>query len=124
MANGWSFPACIAAGTVALAGLQISVARAADTTGPDASASMQALHRLLDAEWEWRLAQFPERATTIGEHRYDDRLTDRSPAAVAGRREHHRSGSPPSARSTVRACKARTACHGTFLPSMPSSTCA
>src|SRR5438046_9031434 len=90
MANGWSFPACIAAGTVALAGLQISVARAADTTGPDASASMQALHRLLDAEWEWRLAQFPERATTIGEHRYDDRLTDRSPAAVAGRREHHR----------------------------------
>src|SRR5437762_14371094 len=86
MANGWSVPACIAAGTVALAGLQISVARAADTTGPDASASMQALHRLLDAEWEWRLAQFPERATTIGEHRYDDRLTDRSPAAVAGPR--------------------------------------
>src|SRR5205823_12306652 len=84
MANGWSFPACIAAGTVALAGLQISVARAADTTGPDASASMQALHRLLDAEWEWRLAQFPERATTIGEHRYDDRLTDRFTAAVAG----------------------------------------
>src|SRR5436853_5336899 len=90
MADGWSFLTCIAAGAVALAGLQTSVARAAETTGPDANASMQALRRLLDAEWEWRLAQFPERATTIGDHRYDDRLTDRSPAAVAGRREHHR----------------------------------
>jgi uncharacterized protein (DUF885 family) len=66
------------------------VVRAADATRPDANASTQALHRLLDAEWEWQLAQFPERATTIGDHRYDDRLTDRSPAAVAARREHHR----------------------------------
>src|SRR2546428_2699802 len=90
MADGWSFLTCIAAGAVALAGLQTGVAQAADTTGPDANASMQALHRLLDAEWEGRLAQFPERATTIGDHRYDDRLTDSSPAAVAGRREHHR----------------------------------
>lgn len=49
-----------------------------------------ALHRLLDAEWEWRLAQFPERATSLGDHRYDDRLTDRSAVAIAARREHHR----------------------------------
>src|SRR2546428_8005641 len=97
MADGWSFLTCIAAGAVALAGLQTGVARAAETTGPDANASMQALHRLLDAEWEWQLAQFPERATTIGDHRYDDRLTDRSPAAVAGRRRHprQRHAAPP-----------------------------
>ena len=36
------------------------------------------------------MAQFPESATEDGDHRYDDRLTDRSPAAVAQRRKHHR----------------------------------
>jgi uncharacterized protein (DUF885 family) len=49
-----------------------------------------ALHALLDAQYEWALLQFPERATSIGDHRYDDRLTDRSAAAIAARREHHR----------------------------------
>lgn len=55
-----------------------------------AEEAARALHQLADAEWEWRLAQFPERATVLGDHRYDDRLTDRSPAAVAARRSHHR----------------------------------
>ena len=36
------------------------------------------------------MAQFPERATDNGDHRYDDRLTDRSAAAIALRRQHHR----------------------------------
>jgi uncharacterized protein (DUF885 family) len=48
------------------------------------------LHKLLDSEWQWRMEQFPEDATEQGDHRYDDRLTDRSAAAVAQRREHHR----------------------------------
>ena len=48
------------------------------------------LRETLDAEWEWRAAQFPEEASEKGDHRYDDRLTDRSPAAVARRRDHHR----------------------------------
>jgi uncharacterized protein (DUF885 family) len=52
-----------------------------------APASMLAV---LDAEWQWRQTQFPENATDGGDHRFDDRLTDRSPAAVARRREHHR----------------------------------
>ena len=64
-------------------------ATAAAAADPGDTAA-QALHRLLDAEWEWRLYQFPERATTIGDHRYDDRLTDRSPSAIAARRAHHR----------------------------------
>ena len=63
---------------------------AAPATVPADEAATRALQRLADAEWEWRLAQFPERATTLGDHRYDDRLTDRSPAAVAARRSHHR----------------------------------
>lgn len=77
----------IAAAAVLAAGA--GTARAAAATGPGDEAA-QSLHRLLDAEWEWRLSQFPERATTIGDHRYDDRLTDRSPAAIAARRAHHR----------------------------------
>jgi hypothetical protein len=44
---------------------------------------------LLDAEWEWELAQFPEHATSLGDHRYDDRVTDRSASAIASRRAHH-----------------------------------
>ena len=57
---------------------------------PVAGGATASLHEALDAEREWRLAQFPEDATGDGDHRYDDRLTDRSPPAVAGRREHHR----------------------------------
>jgi uncharacterized protein (DUF885 family) len=52
-------------------------------------APAQALHSLLDEEWEWRLAQFPETATSLGDHRYDDRLTDLSAPAAAARRAHH-----------------------------------
>ena len=70
---------------VAVAG---GAARAADSPAEEAAA--RALRTLADAEWEWQLAQFPERATTLGDHRYDDRLTDRSAAAVAARRAHHR----------------------------------
>jgi len=57
---------------------------------PAAGSPAASLHEALDAEWEWRAAQFPEEATDKGDHRYDDRLTDRSPAAVARRRDHHR----------------------------------
>jgi uncharacterized protein (DUF885 family) len=58
--------------------------------GTPARTAAVSLHEVLDAEWEWRMAQFPERATDNGDHRYDDRLTDRSAAAIALRRQHHR----------------------------------
>jgi uncharacterized protein (DUF885 family) len=45
---------------------------------------------LLDSDWQWQMAQFPEYATAVGDHRYDDRLTDASPEAVARREEHDR----------------------------------
>ena len=51
--------------------------------------AVSALHQLLDAEWEWELSQFPEHATSLGDHRFDDRVTDRSPSAIAARRAHH-----------------------------------
>jgi len=45
---------------------------------------------LLDSEWQWRMQQFPEWATALGDHRYDDRLHDASPDAVAQRDQHAR----------------------------------
>jgi uncharacterized protein (DUF885 family) len=47
------------------------------------------LRTLLESEWEWELKEFPEHATSLGDHRFDDRVTDRSPAAIAARRAHH-----------------------------------
>ncbi|MEP6504305.1 MAG: DUF885 domain-containing protein [Betaproteobacteria bacterium] len=45
---------------------------------------------LLESDWQWQMQQFPEYATELGDHRYDDRLTDASPAAVDKRDEHER----------------------------------
>ena len=45
---------------------------------------------LLDADWQWRMQQFPEWATALGDHRYDDRLHDASPETVSQREQHAR----------------------------------
>jgi uncharacterized protein (DUF885 family) len=36
------------------------------------------LASILEAEWEWRLRENPQFATTVGEHRYDDQLSKES----------------------------------------------
>src|SRR4051794_14988610 len=74
---------CLACGTCAASGESVQATSNGASAPGRAAAS---LHETLDAEWEWRMAQFPESATEDGDHRYDDRLTDRSPAAVAQRR--------------------------------------
>jgi uncharacterized protein (DUF885 family) len=43
------------------------------------------LHALFDAEWQRGLRESPESATVFGDHRYDDRWTDLSLAAIATR---------------------------------------
>ena len=45
---------------------------------------------LLDSDWQWTMQQAPEWATAVGDHRYDDKLTDASPEAVDRRDEHQR----------------------------------
>ncbi|MFL6699355.1 MAG: DUF885 domain-containing protein [Vitreoscilla sp.] len=45
---------------------------------------------LLDSDWQWRMQQFPEWATALGDHRYDDKLTDVTPEAIARREQHER----------------------------------
>jgi uncharacterized protein (DUF885 family) len=88
--SGYDLRACVAIGVLLLATAPAVLAGPVAAVTAPTNAGTQAMQRLLDSEWEWRLAQFPERATTIGEHRYDDRVTDRSAAAVAARRQHHR----------------------------------
>ena len=46
--------------------------------------------QLLDAAWETRMREFPEEATALGDHRFDDRLTDGSPEAVKRRQAQQR----------------------------------
>ena len=56
-------------------------------TPPDTSTALQ---RLLSEDWQYRLEQNPEGATFLGDHRYDNRLSDISLAAIAGRQAHDR----------------------------------
>src|SRR5262245_66654912 len=56
----------------------------AQTTAVTGSASEA--RALFDEYWQWIMREFPEFATYIGDHRYDDRLADLSAAAIARRR--------------------------------------
>jgi uncharacterized protein (DUF885 family) len=46
-----------------------------------ATSGEAALQALVDREWTWRLTESPLFASSIGDHRFDDRLPDASPAA-------------------------------------------
>ncbi len=48
------------------------------------------LHELFDADWQWRMRTFPEWATDVGDHRYGDRLDDRSKQALERIDAYHR----------------------------------
>ncbi len=46
------------------------------------------LNALLSDEWQYQLRTNPEEATAIGDNRYNDRLSDYSPAAMAAQMKH------------------------------------
>jgi uncharacterized protein (DUF885 family) len=48
------------------------------------------LATLIENSWQYRLRNSPELATAIGDNRYNDRLSDNSPAAIARDIEHNR----------------------------------
>lgn len=50
----------------------------------------KALHALLSEDWEFRLREYPEFATYLGDNRYGDRLTDLSRQAITRRQTHDR----------------------------------
>lgn len=55
-----------------------------------AGAPAAALKQLFEEEWEWTMREFPTFASSLGDRRYNDRLTDVSLAAAARRDEHRR----------------------------------
>ena len=59
----------------------------AASRGPAASKSLE---KFFEEEWEWGLKEYPERATYLGDTRYNDRLTDLSLEAHErrNRRQH------------------------------------
>ncbi|HEY5801153.1 MAG TPA: DUF885 domain-containing protein, partial [Burkholderiaceae bacterium] len=66
--------------------LFIPLSHAKDTQASATPAAKQ-LHALLNDHWEWTRREFPEASTAQGDHRYNDRLTDLSPEAVAKRKQ-------------------------------------
>jgi uncharacterized protein (DUF885 family) len=52
------------------------------------AAAAKELAKFFDDEWEWGLREFPERATTIGDSRYNDKLTDLTFEAIEKRQAH------------------------------------
>ncbi len=55
------------------------------TSRDQAAATERELDALLEREWAWRLEQQPLLASSVGVHRFDDRLPDVSPAALERR---------------------------------------
>src|SRR5207248_7122522 len=49
---------------------------------PSMESRRQQLQSLLNEEWEFERRTSPEMATSIGDNRYNDRLTDYSPEAI------------------------------------------
>ena len=73
--------------------LVVTLALAAALSGPalgaepvKATSAAETARPLFDEYWEWVMREYPTYATFLGDHRYDDRLTDSSPEAVARRK--------------------------------------
>jgi uncharacterized protein (DUF885 family) len=49
----------------------------------------QALHQLFTTEWDYDMQEHPERASTLGDRRWNDRWTDESIEAHARRHQHN-----------------------------------
>jgi uncharacterized protein (DUF885 family) len=47
-------------------------------------------HALFERDWQWHLRHLPEQATGIGDHRYDDSLSDTSLAGQRSATEHEK----------------------------------
>jgi uncharacterized protein (DUF885 family) len=60
------------------------------TAATDAHPAAAQLQACFEADWQWRLQTFPDLATQMGDSRYDDRLADRSAAALDAQARHAR----------------------------------
>ena len=62
--------------TTAVLGLLVMMVAAGCAPG---AGENDRLHDLFDREWEFRLQEFPELATSVGVHEHNDRLTSVMP---------------------------------------------
>jgi uncharacterized protein (DUF885 family) len=65
----------------------LAISAAAQTGHPQKPAS-KALHDLFDAEWEYSMRENPERASEMGDRRWNDRWSDESLQAIERRHGH------------------------------------
>lgn len=68
--------------------LRLLVAAVAALWGLSAGADPAELRKLAHEHYEWRDASYPIATSGLGNHRYDDRLTDYSPRAIQEYRTH------------------------------------
>jgi len=71
---------------IALSGAALATPAAPSPPSP----AERELHALFDEHWEWAMREYPEWATSYGDHRFDDRLTDQSLPAITKREAHAR----------------------------------
>ena len=68
--------------------LACTVASSAQNNSNSVEARRAQLRDALQAEWEYQLRTYPEFATYVGDTRYNDRLGDYSPQAIAKQNDH------------------------------------
>src|SRR5207244_568063 len=71
-------PCCVAC-VLSLLATTHSSAQAATSNTTSVETRNQQLLSLFDEQWQYRLRTNPEWATTLGDNRYNDRLSDNSP---------------------------------------------
>jgi uncharacterized protein (DUF885 family) len=70
--------------------LLVAAASAAMASDAGRTDEDRRLRSYFDKEWQWRLEQYPELATQLGDNRYNGRLTDLTAAAIEARNQHEK----------------------------------
>ncbi len=70
--------------------LAVAVASSLSCGSGRSAAATAELQRLTETYWEWRLQEFPQFATSVGDRRYNDRLNDLSLEAFERRQVYRR----------------------------------
>ncbi|HVE65036.1 MAG TPA: DUF885 family protein, partial [Thermoanaerobaculia bacterium] len=76
--------------TFLMAAAPVKTGRTPAAAASRSGAASKNLEKFFEEEWEWGLKEYPERATYLGDPRYNDRLTDLSLEALErrNRRQH------------------------------------